>query len=68
LQLINKELVAAENALFLSKLSMAQLLQLDDFKDFDIADENVAVPVKPSATMAQKHQKHIIAESKTRTV
>ena len=30
--------IAAENALLISKLSLAQLLQLDDFKDFDIAD------------------------------
>jgi outer membrane protein len=47
-----QRLVAAENALFLSKLSLVQLLQLDDYKDFDIAEENVAVPL--SAVMAQK--------------
>lgn len=47
-----QRLVAAENALFLSKLSMVQLLQLDDYKDFDIAEENVAVPL--STVMAQK--------------
>lgn len=47
-----QRLVAAENALFLSKLSLVQLLQLDDYKDFDIAEENVAVPL--STVMAQK--------------
>ncbi len=30
--------VAAENALLISKLSLAQLLQLEDFKDFDVAE------------------------------
>lgn len=47
-----QRLVAAENALFLSKLSLIQLLQLDDYKDFDIAEENVAVPL--STVMSQK--------------
>lgn len=35
-----QKLVAAENALLISRLSLAQLLQLDDFQNFDIADEN----------------------------
>jgi outer membrane protein len=34
-----QKLIAAENALLISKLSLAQLLQLDDFQNFDIADE-----------------------------
>lgn len=34
-----QKLIAAENALLLSRLSLAQLLQLEEFKDFDIADE-----------------------------
>lgn len=34
-----QKVIAAENALLLSKLSLAQLLQLDDFQNFDIADE-----------------------------
>jgi len=33
-----QKVITAENALLISKLSLAQLLQLDDFKDFDIAD------------------------------
>jgi outer membrane protein len=35
-----QKLIAAENALLISKLSLAQLLQLDDFQNFDIAEEN----------------------------
>lgn len=35
--------VNAENALLISKLSLAQLLQLDDFKTFDIVDEDYAL-------------------------
>ncbi|WP_394760236.1 TolC family protein [Flavobacterium sp.] len=34
----NQRLIAAENALFLSKLSLAQLLQIDNFQEFDIVD------------------------------
>jgi outer membrane protein len=47
-----QRLVASENALFLSKLSLAQILQLDDYKEFDISEENVAVPT--STVMLQK--------------
>ncbi|MGL2962960.1 TolC family protein [Flavobacterium sp. RSB2_4_14] len=36
----NQKVVIAENNLLLSKLSLAQLLQLDDFQSFDIADED----------------------------
>lgn len=38
---INQRLIAAENTLFLSKLSLAQLLQLPDFQNFDIAEDNI---------------------------
>jgi len=34
-----QKVIAAENTLLISKLSMAQLLQLADFTNFDIADE-----------------------------
>lgn len=56
-----QRVVAAENTLFLSKLSLAQLLQLDDFKDFDIADADYEV--KPSATMLETPEA-IIAKAK----
>lgn len=35
----NQKVVAAENALLISKLSLAQLLQLKEFYDFDVTDE-----------------------------
>lgn len=47
----NQAIVNAENALLISKLSLAQLLQLDNFEDFDIADSDNAI--KESATMLQ---------------
>ena len=34
----NQNVIAAENALLISKLSLAQLLQLKDFEDFDVVD------------------------------
>lgn len=43
--------VAAENTLLISKLSLAQLLQLDDFRNFDIAD--VDYEAKQSEVMFQ---------------
>ena len=47
----NQAIVTAENALLISKLSLAQLLQLDNFQDFDIIDVNY--PVTESATLLQ---------------
>ena len=49
-----QKVVAAENSLFISKLSLAQLLQLQDFENFDIADANYEP--KESATMLEKPQ------------
>lgn len=46
-----QSVVAAENALLISKLSLAQLLQLEEFKDFDVAD--VATEAAPSVVMLQ---------------
>ncbi|MVO08823.1 TolC family protein [Flavobacterium sp. TP390] len=39
----NQNLIAAQNALLISKLSLAQLLRLDDFQNFDISDENIDI-------------------------
>ncbi|KDN56848.1 TolC family protein [Flavobacterium seoulense] len=36
----NQKVITAENALLISKLSLAQLLQLDSFDKFDVADAN----------------------------
>lgn len=47
----NQAIVTAENALLISKLSLAQLLQLDNFRDFDIADANY--DAKESSTLLQ---------------
>jgi len=46
-----QNVVIAENNLYLSKLSLAQLLQLEDFQNFDVDD---TVPeVKGSGTMLE---------------
>jgi outer membrane protein len=47
----NQAIVTAENALLISKLSLAQLLQLDNFQDFDVADANY--DAKESSTLLQ---------------
>ncbi len=47
-----QKVIAADNNLFISKLSLAQMLQLEDFQTFDIAD--VEYEAKPSKTMLQK--------------
>jgi len=44
-----QKVVSAENAFMISKLNLMQLLQLDDFENFDIAD--VEYGVTESATM-----------------
>ncbi len=47
----NQAIVVVENALLISKLSLAQLLQLENFQDFDIVDANY--PITESATLLQ---------------
>lgn len=47
-----QKVIAAENNLFLSNLSLAQLLQIEDFQTFDIAD--VDYQPNSSATMLEK--------------
>lgn len=37
----NQRLIAAENSLLISKLSLAQLLQLENFQEFDIAETDI---------------------------
>lgn len=41
----NQLVVSAENSLLISKLSLAQLLQLEDFKDFDVAELETDAPL-----------------------
>jgi outer membrane protein len=38
----DQKVIAADNALLISKLSLAQLLQLKDFENFDVSDETSA--------------------------
>ncbi|UOK42811.1 MULTISPECIES: TolC family protein [Flavobacterium] len=47
-----QRMIAAENALLISKLSLSQLLQLEDFQNFDIAD--TSVPVQESSILLQE--------------
>lgn len=47
----NQAIVNAQNALLISKLSLAQLLQLENFQDFDIVDADYSVT--ESATLLQ---------------
>lgn len=42
-----QRVVAAENTLFLSKLSLAQLLTLEDFENFDTADTDADFIISP---------------------
>ncbi len=42
-----QRVIAAENTLFLSRLSLAQLLTLEDFENFDIADTDVDFKISP---------------------
>jgi outer membrane protein len=42
LALDNQKVIAADNALLISKLSLAQLLQLKDFEGFDVIDDTSA--------------------------
>ncbi len=46
-----QQVIMAENALFISKLSLAQLLQLSDYQNFDIEDINS--DIKSSAVLIQ---------------
>lgn len=54
-----QKVLAAENALLISKLSLAQLLRLDEFKTFDIDENqipelNEEILLQSSETIAQK--------------
>jgi outer membrane protein len=61
----NQRLIAAQNALLISKLSLAQLLQLNDFQNFDIADADL--PVKESAVMLQEPKTILEKAKQSRT-
>lgn len=50
----NQRKIAAENALLLSKLSLAQLMQLENFQDFDTVDSDY--PVDASGVLLETPQ------------
>lgn len=60
----NQRLIAAQNALFISKLNLAQILQLDDYENFDVAEANYEVT--ESATMLQTPEDIITKAKETR--
>jgi outer membrane protein len=57
----NQKITVAENALLISRLSLAQLLQLEDFENFDVAD--VSIEPTPSPVMAETPEA-IVAKAK----
>lgn len=57
-----QRVTSSENDLFLSKLSLAQLLQLDDLQNFDVAEANYEP--EQSETMLQKPE-DIISKAKS---
>jgi outer membrane protein len=61
----NQRLIAAENALLISKLSLAQLLQLEEFQEFDIADSSI--PVNESSILMQDPKAILEKAKETRT-
>ncbi|MBN9285157.1 MULTISPECIES: TolC family protein [unclassified Flavobacterium] len=60
----NQKLIASENALLISRLSLAQLLQLDGFREFDIMDNET--PVKNSSVMMEEPEKIVEKARETR--
>ena len=53
-----QKVIAAENSLLISRLSLAQLLNLDDFKNFDIAD----VDMEPTLSAVMSETPEAIVE------
>ena len=61
----SQRVIAAQNALLISKLSLAQLLRLDDFKNFDI-DEN-QIPELNEEILFQSSETIVKKAKETRT-
>lgn len=55
-----QSLVVAENNYLISKISLAQLLMIDDYSNFEIADENYDIP---ETNVLEKSASEIINES-----
>lgn len=61
----NQKVVNAENALLISKISLAQLLQLKDYENFDIIEEQIEP--KQSIVLAENPQSIFNKAKSTRT-
>ena len=60
-----QRVIAAQNALLISKLSLAQLLRLDDFKNFDIDESQV--PALNEEILMQSSESIVQKAKETRT-
>jgi outer membrane protein len=56
-----QRVIVAENALMLSKLSLAQLLQIQDFQNFDISEEDISSML---STILNETPEAVIAKAK----
>ena len=61
----NQAIITAENALLISKLSLAQLLRLEDFKSFDISDNDVSILESPVLNETAENIVNKAKESRT---
>lgn len=57
----NQRVIVAENTLLLSKLSLAQLLQIEDFQNFDISEDDMPTML---STILNETPEAIIAKAK----
>ncbi|WP_329807100.1 TolC family protein [Flavobacterium facile] len=60
-----QRVIVAENTLMLSKLSLAQLLQIQDFQNFDVSDEDM--PTMLSTILSETPEALITKAKETRT-
>ncbi len=60
-----QRIIVAENALLLSKLSLAQLLQIQDFQNFDVSDEDM--PTMLSSILTETPEAVIAKAKENRT-
>ncbi|MEY4835444.1 MAG: hypothetical protein RI980_1559 [Bacteroidota bacterium] len=57
----NQRVIVAENTLLLSKLSLAQLLQIEDFQNFDISEDDMPTML---STILNETPEAVIAKAK----
>ncbi len=57
----NQRLIAAQNVLLISKLSLAQLLQIEDYENFDIATEDFDAIM---STVLQEKPEEVVKKAK----